>query len=596
MDNMNINEMQVNFIAPFATGAIVDPLRLAKGSYKPMQNAFQRVLEEKLEIKFKAVKLPQDKETNTIFFKKYEKNMSVYPTTLLEAKLTDQEVENLNYMYYYSGEKVAPKYICHNSKKDIPEFQIKIKEVNIRIYHYGFGNLTIKTIIKFPDNFSLNKEDLCSEELKKQLKDAYMNLKDFVDDCAKTNASRIKYGCPIIFQFLPLIRKIYMVLNTENNSVLHKFVKNYHCQVESLSDRIIIRKKGFLWVHRLFYLPIASDSRKIQMRYAHIARQVLGADIMGTKVKHLSNERCKIAYVSTHNSFALVHKMKPLSQNSASQYRSVDDQYIDENSTTLSLTRVIQTVGVLDAATIDLVFSLDLFMDLYEYTETIGKRKNPDDVIEDSVKRISHMRTMIYQYHFSLPLVGKRVFDAIEKEWNLEKRYEYINWKFETLTELHDRKTDTSLNRTTLNFSIITAIGVLLSLFMIAQNGNKLPKVTLDLSGSLVILFLVPLTLYLLVKAKKPLVKFWNYQIRAVKSLYGRSYLLAPNIQLQKSRFSRILRRSPLEYSLVLSIIFFVFIIPLFFLVILLADWIFDYDFAKAIMDNKLSDRSRRLK
>ena len=595
MDSQNMNEMQVNFIAPFTTGAIVDPLKLAKKSYKPMQNAFKKVLTQKLEIPFEAIKPLSDEPTNTIFSKKYEKNFSVYPTALLEAKLAEQEIENLNYMNYFLGKSVVTKYVSR-SYKDIPQFEIEIKEITIRIYHYGFGNLTIKTIIKFPSNFSLDKESLCSEELKNQLKKSYINIRDFINDCAKTNDSRVKYGCPVIFQFLPLIKEIHKVMNIEKKLSLQRFTKNFHDQVEDLSDKMIIKKKGFLWVHRLFYLPVPSNDERTQIRYARIARQVLGSDILGTKVKYLSNEKCKIAYVSTHNSFALVHKMIPLSQNLVSQNKDDKDKYIDQNPTTRSLNRVIQTAGALDAATIDLVFSLDLFMDLYDHTEATNKRKGADDIIEDSVQRISHIRTMIYQYHFSLPLVGKRVFDAIEKEWNLDKRYNYINWKFQTLMELHDRKTDKNLNRTTLNFSIITAIGVMLSLFMIAQNGDNLPRVTFDLSGSLVILFLVPLTLFLLIKAKKPLVKFWNYQIRAVKSLYGRSYLLDPNIQLKKSGFSRILRRSPLEYSLVLSIIFFVFIIPLFFLVILLADWIFDYDFAKAIMDNKLPHHSRRLK
>ena len=589
MDNTNMNEMQVNFIAPFATGAIINPSNLKDELYRQMQNAFLKVLTSNLEIPFKPIKLPIDTQKRTIFSPSSKRNVPAYPTVLLEAKLADQEIETLNALYHDSGENISTSYICRTSKKEMPEFQIEIRTINIRIYHYGFGNLTISTIVKFPDNFSVNGACLDNDDQKIELEQAYINLRDFIEDCAETNKREIKYDCPIVAQFLPLIKKIRNQLDTERQMYLNRYTKDYHRKIRELSKQIIVNKKGFLWVHQLLFIPIPSNKEKTARNYGYIARRVFGKDTKGTKVRYLSHKECNIAYVSEGNSFALVHDMLPLSSNSNCKEEAT--KYIDENLTTSSLTRVIQTVGVLDAATIDLVFSLDLSMNLYTNNNNYGKQQDDKDItIENSVERISHIRTMIYQYHFSLPLVGKRIFDAIEKEWNMIDRYNYINWKFDTLEELHDRKSKKRLNRTTFVFSVIAAIGVLLSLFAIAQDGEKLPKFTIDLSGSLFTLFLVPVVFFLLLKIWgsliwRPLTRLWKIITMQVKKIFTKSHLYNFHMPTKSASISIINDNRPFISSLALFLIFFWIIIPLFFFIIFLGDLIFDFDVTKSILD-----------
>ena len=583
MENKDMNEMQVNFIAPFATGAIIDPSNLKAKSYRLMQSAFLKALTRNLKIPFKPIKLPTDNQKRTIFSPSSKRNVPVYPTALFETILVDQEIQNLEHTYHDSDKSISTKFVCYDPKNKIPEFQIEIKKINIRVYHYGFGNLTISTIVKFPNKFSIDGAHLDSDAQKEELEEAYISLRDFIEDCAKTNEEEIKYGCPIVAQFLPLVKKIRKQLDTERHVLLNQFIKDYHKHIRHLSKQIIIRKKGFLWVHQLLFVPIPSNKEKTTKNYGYIARRVFGKDTKGTKVKYLSHQECNIAYVSEGNSFALVYDMLPLSSNS--NCREEADKYIDENLTTSSLTRVIQTVGVLDAATIDLVFSLDLSMNLYASNNNGRKQEDKDTIIENSVERISHIRTMIYQYHFSLPLVGKRIFDAIEKEWNMIDRYNYINWKFDTLEELHDRKSQKRLNRTTFVFSVIAAIGVLLSLFAIAQDGDKLPKFTFDLSGSLFILFVIPIALFLLFKMVVFLTGLWKTTLSLLKKRSVKPRLYNFHMQTKSTLALIINDNHPFRSLFILFCVFFCIIIPLFFLVIFIGDQIFDFDFTKATMD-----------
>ena len=578
-----MNEIQINFVAPFATGIIIDPQKLEKASYKSVQKAFKKILTENLDIEFEAKQLPKDEYTNMIFSQKTQRHISVYPDMLVEAILAEQEISNLSLLFMNSGETISTKYVSSSYYEDIHEFQIEIREINIGIYHYGFGNLTIKTIVKLPDNFLPNDElrDGCHDtnKLEKILEKRYEELRDFIQDCAQTKKEKIKYGCPIICQFIPLVKTIQKVIAEGKRKSLQRFSKNYHERIENLSDKIIINKKGFLWVHKLFYIPIPSNSRNVHTVYGRKAREVFGDDVLGTKVYCLSNKKCKIAYLSSRNSFALVHDMIPLSQVPDSYHKDYekDEKYIDENRVTASLTNVIQTVGVLDAATIDLVFLLDLFIDFYEIIIVRNRQETRNEAIENLVQRISHIRTMSYQYHFSLPLVGKKVFEAIERTWTMDERYDYIDWKFEALTELHDRGTSKRLNRTALTFSIIGAIGVLLMLFSIAQNGKKLPIPSFDLWGSLVSLLFIPIVLFLFVVVVDCIIIILKMATASVKKIFYETSCSIKHITLSDCLTAKLIRQIESQ-SIVISIIFYFIMVSLFFIAILLANLIFDFD------------------
>ena len=468
----------------------------------------------------------------------------------------------------------------------MPGYEIEIKKVGIRVYHYGFASLAISTVLRFPPDSEIpgkysesnEKTDTQNNLQEDKLRHEYTSLRNFIEDCAGVDASNVDHGCPVIAEFRDLVSIIQRALNAKRNPIIGQFTKDHSNLIKGFEKKSIMKKTGFLWVHRLFYLPNKPDSGYSRKMQVNVAKKVFGRYTIGTKIKDLSSQECNQAYVAPGNSFAIVkNSMIPL--NDGHSTTSDDDSnYIDDNLTTNSFSRILQTAGVLDAATMYLAFILDIVMDTYDRNDTVAYEKQRDKAIEDSVQQISHIRTMIYQYEQSLPPVGHKFFIAIKKEWKLDKRLDYINWKFETLKELHDRKSSKNLERTTLSFSIIASIGVLFALFSIAQNGDKLPRFTLDLWGSLVIMFILPIIALSFVLFCYYIGFTWKYLVFQIKQISGILKAHSHHAKLQTGTIHKSILQISTSKFLRWGLFLYILMITIFFLIVIIGDLIFGFD------------------
>ena len=486
-------EMQINFIAPFATDVVIDP---TKESGDKLRGTMQGLCNE-LNGKIQGVEFKLAWETTSpddpLFSPFRQRNETPYPAVLLESTVK------------HAGQFDALKesFQCEREFPRINEqeggYSVEIRKIRIRIYHYGFGNLTVSTVLTSPESFAWRKPDSASCD---KLEAEYNQLLKFIEGCSSLDDCQPNAAeyYPVIKQYKCLINCLREALDEIVSSVPDSYpIVNRKDRDDLLGsdyrDTSILKKRNFLWVHRLFYLPVPCSTTDGSAEsnlcdYTKTARKVFCRLTEGTEVEGLTFKHCKIAYISPGSSFALVDGMCPLVLQ-CGEHPSASDQReslcIDDNDVTHHFSRVLQTVGVLDAATIELTNSLDVVMDTYESFRRGGASRITDSMIVGFLQRIAHIRSLVTQHYSSLSPVGFKFLAAILKEWRIEDKWRYINWRFEALRDMHDRKGQKTLNDTALVFSTVATIGVLLALLELTRNESS----SFDPSASLLVGLLV---------------------------------------------------------------------------------------------------------
>lgn len=533
-------KIQIDFMAPFATNVIIDPARLAvdgpskiqKSFAEELQNEipifpFRDQLEKKWKDTYEASYQPNETQnsqtshgpaTRTLYTASHHPNETLNPIVFLEVTLEDTALEEL--------EKKFPDFSRFFKPSDTwtEKYSIEIKKVKVSIYHYGFGNITISTVLSSPDPYIINSNNGSIFEDYELLLSNYKKLFDFIgnykkyikhpDSREQSDSKNPKFKQhPVVSQFKPVIEKLReklhkIITSAESKENLSQFIKKYYSPprndpAEYIEHRLL-EYDDFFWVHRIYYLPLPAEATEEQKSwYEKVVKKAFCKMTIGTAVESLTYEQCNIAHITPGSSFAMVKNLHPIGEES-NGLSSIDDDPV-----TSSFREVIQTTGIFFATTIELTNSLDLITDAYEATD---KDNNPntnvtDSDITDSIQRISHIRSLINQHERSLPPMPLKFLDAVKKEWNFREQWDYIDWKFEALRDLHDRKSLQRLNIATLSFSIIATIGILFSLLNLARGWPEIPAPSISLVVSLVSIFLAPTAVYLvatLLNKRKP--------------------------------------------------------------------------------------------
>lgn len=448
-------KIQVNFIAPFATDVIIDPTELAINGARRTQvllldglQCSQKTKVLPFEIRPLDIKGPDEQDNELLYVPTHHPDKTLYPIEFLTATLDGEQLAKLQ----HSQADLKCKFEPENSWK--AKYTLEIKQVQINLYHYGFGNITISTVLTTPEplEFVPGSED--------DLGLRYRRLAEFVESCSFPEDDKESY--PVVQQFETLIKELRDTIQTKvaEHKNLSAARKQYHTQLESYRKASKLNSNGFLWVHRLYFLPVSPDVDHNSL-YEQAAIQAFCNMTEGTSIDGLTHQLCRTVRITPGSSFALVADLCPVGEALGA----------DDGSTSTAddivagpLSNIIQTAGVHDAVSIELATSLDVVTDAYQSSDKRTRHQIADSDITDALQRISHTRALVTQYDEALPPVSKKILAAIKQEWHKPQRWEYIDWKFEALRDLHDRKKQQELNTTAFHFSLIAAIGVFLSL------------------------------------------------------------------------------------------------------------------------------------
>ena len=499
-DLNRFKKVQINFMAPFATNVIIDPAKLAiDGSLKTQKTLAEELQKEIPILPFKEQFFENDRANkNPLFTPSHHPDETIYPIVFLQATLEDEELRELEKRYSNFSCSFSP-----TEAQDIP-YSIEIKKVRVSIYHYGLGNITISTVLtSYDDSFVIDSNNNLDPKDHKQLHLNYKKLFEFVENCGHEDIYSDNSGnkCyPIVQQFKAVVKELHEKINLvmSQQESLSAVRKEYYTLPQASSNKNILNYDGFLWVHRLYYLPLPPQATEEQKYwYKEAANKTFCRLTNGTTVEGLTYEHCNIAYITPGSSFALVENLDPIGSEASSVGDIQSRENIDDDQVTSSFCRVLQTAGILSAATMELTNSLDIITDAYEAVDGDNNQKITDSHITESLQRISHTRSLINQYEISQHPMPSKFLSAIKKEWTLKEQWDYIDWKFEALRDLHDRKSLQRLNIATLSFSIIATIGILLNLLDLSQGWPDISSPSFSLIASLVSIFLAPAVVYI---------------------------------------------------------------------------------------------------
>lgn len=444
-------QIQVNFIAPFATNVIIDPTELAiRGAHE-----IQHLLLAELQGRDNTQILPfeigpvANQDSGQLYEPTHHLDKALYPIEMLKATLGGEQLDSLKDNH--------PELMCRFEPESFwdSKYLLEIKRIQISLYHYGFGNITISTALTAPEPLEMTPGSEPGLEAR------YKSLAEFIKNCSFPEEG--KEGYPVVKQFEAFaedLRKTIQDIMAEHKE-LSAMRKKYHAQLESYQSASKLNSRGFLWAaHRLYFLPVPPGTDHIQ-KYIDAAVPAFCNHTNGTSVDGLTHENCQNIRITPGSSFALVAGLRPVEEPGDS---TGDTAAIGDDIAAGPLSNIIQTASVHDAAAIELATSLDVVTDAYQSSDKGTRQQITDSDITDALQRISHTRALVTQYDEALPPVSKKILAAIKKAWHKPQRWEYIDWKFEALRDLHDRKKQQELNTTAFHFSLIAAIGVLLSL------------------------------------------------------------------------------------------------------------------------------------
>lgn len=494
--------LQVNLIAPFSTGVNFSPPELAtKEAYDELQEALRNELNRHSSdlwgIKWKKEKEMEKDEANNNtglqFTPSKTRGNTKDPVFLLESILENFELKCF-----------ADKLCWHTKYKFQDGSILEVEKVRIRIYEYGQGNITLNTVLKTKTNL-----DNLTENIEK-LYDHFTTIKTNIEKFTELNADSTKNY--LIFNKLKEFVKCLngkMAEATKKTGALKEFSKTYPLDCESRNDR----EPGIKWIHKLFYIPIPekidNNNQKntlfrkyaTQKEYINVANEAFCRQTRGTAVKNLAtNGPCKAIYVTQGISIAIVKQSlfntkKPINNCDNAKYKAgnieskrgdavivceCNDENkdsmetIDNNIVTQSLSRIIQTTGVLDSATDRLCDYIDTVQN-YSSLDTKNKKeirqsaKNKDlhRIIPITITRIANIHSKIYQYENSLAPIDNLLLKALKKEWAYGTRFETIDWQLKEFKDYQDREEQHRLNLRALSFAIVAAFGALFALISI---------------------------------------------------------------------------------------------------------------------------------